>query len=130
MLTLLRIVESVFSSYESEVVSFYKAHSSEIESAVSECPQYSSYETDFNTETLSDVCATGGSGGGSTETGTAASADATTTTDSGSGSSTTSSGSGSSGSSSSVSNNIGPRETGFAAAAVAAAGFLGAVIAL
>lgn len=129
-------LESEFSSYEVEVESFYSVHSSEIESALSQCPSYSTdysslQSTDTDTDYY-DYCSTAGSGGATT--GALSSVSATTTGTKTASTHKTSTAAGgapsSAGSSSVVSQNIGPRETGLIAAAVAAAGFIGVVAVL
>jgi len=94
-----------WNSYENEISSWYTAHSAEVSSALASCP--ASYTSTVG-PCSNAISVTSSGKGGSTAT-TAAS--------------------GSSGADS-ASKNVGPRETGFAAAAIAAAGFLGGLVAL
>jgi hypothetical protein len=94
-----------WNSYESQVSSWYTAHSVEISSALASCP--SDYSTSVGPCSTAINLASSGTGG----------------------SVTTTAASGSSGQGS-PSKNVGPRETGFVAAAIAAAGFLGGIVAL
>jgi hypothetical protein len=96
-------LSSDFSSYESAVASWFAAHSSQIESVMSQCPQFSTPAT------AGSGCSTSAAGG------SGATAAAGTTTG---------------GSASSASKNVGPRETGLTGAALAAAGLFGFVAAL
>ncbi|KAH8911170.1 hypothetical protein BR93DRAFT_964984 [Coniochaeta sp. PMI_546] len=136
-------ISAEFSSYESQALSWFTAHSSELYSALSQCPQYSSVAGGAG-DSAPPVC-TAGTGGGSgsgsgSGAGTTTTTDASTTTTktsgttsatgSGSGSSAGSSSTTSAGAASTQSKNAGPRETGFVAGAVAVAGFLGVVAAL
>lgn len=143
-------VSAAFSSYESEALSWYTQHSSEIFSALSQCPQYSSVAAGGGGAPAVCTGHAGGAGvGGGSATTTGGGDDTTTSTDAAGKASTTttpkttgtasptgskSSGSGSSatsaGAASTKSTNAGPRETGFVAGAVAVAGFLGVVAAL
>lgn len=124
---------SAFSSYETAVSSWANDHMSDISSALSACPAASSYSS------LTDLgsCSTGA--GKATGTGdinitaatTQSGGDVTGTPGGDNGSNGGNGGNGSSGSGgSSVSKAAAPRETGFVAGAIAAAGFLGAVAAL
>jgi uncharacterized membrane protein YgcG len=122
---------SQFTSYEMAVRSWYDQHSSEFISALSACPQFSSL-----TDAGPSVCTTPAvGGGGSGGSGGQGGGGAKTTANGGSGSGgggragDTATGAGATGATG-TSKNAGARETGFVAAAVAAAGFLGAVAAL
>lgn len=136
-------ISAAFSSYESEALSWYTAHSSELDAALSQCPQYSSVAGGAG-DSAPPVCTggtgsgVGGSGAGATTTTDSAGQASTTTTAKTSGTTNTGSAGTSSGASSTTSagaastqsKNAGPRETGFVAGAVAVAGFLGVVAAL
>ncbi|RKU48849.1 hypothetical protein DL546_007655 [Coniochaeta pulveracea] len=152
-------LSSAFKSYESEAVSWYSAHSSELSSALSQCPQYSSVASGGAIPT--NFCTGGGGGAGltssdagtsgtmTTEAGTETTGSAETTVAAGSsgaagttggaettgasGSKTSSGASGSktsSASSTSATPNAGHRENGLVGAVVAAVGFVGVVAAL
>lgn len=109
----------VYQTYESSIFSWFTAHSSAIYSALSQCPAYTSNIAQ------SPVCTSALPGAGGAGSGPAA-----TTTAAGSGATGAGSGSGSGSSGSTATKNAGPKETGFVAAAVAAAGFIGAIAAL
>ncbi|OIW28661.1 hypothetical protein CONLIGDRAFT_389627 [Coniochaeta ligniaria NRRL 30616] len=127
-------IAPAFSSYESEALSWFTAHSSELFSALSQCPQESSAVGG----STPDIC-TGGAGGGggagkTTTTDAAGNAGTTTkgtgTTAAATGSAGTAGTSTGAGAAASTHSNAGPRETGFVAGAVAVAGLLGVVAAL
>lgn len=133
-------ISAAFSSYESEALSWYTAHSSDLDAALSQCPQYSSVAGGSG-DSAPPVCTggsgVGGSGAGATTTTDSAGQVSTTTTAKSSSGTGTSAGAGSgassttsAGAASTQSKNAGPRETGFVAGAVAVAGFLGVVAAL
>lgn len=105
--TLTGSLSSEYASYTSEVMVWYTSHSSELLAALSSCSELSQYATGI------PVCstATGGSAAKTTGTGTATSAKST-------------------GTATSATKNFAARETGFVAAAMAAAGFVGVVAAL
>lgn len=119
-------ISAAFSSYESAAVSWYSAHSSEIFSALSQCPQYSAVATaGAGGGAAPPLCtngAGGGGAGGATVTNTQNAGTITTGT-----STATTTGNAAGGSST---KNASPRETSFVGAAIAAAGFLGVVAAL
>ena len=127
-------IESAVSSYVSAVEDWYSSHSSEIESALSECPTYSGVgESSFG----GDVCSTGIIGGGGTAATTTAddatttgkTTKATTTGAATTGAATTATGTTTAGAAQAT--NAGNRETGgVAAAAMAVVGVLGVVAAL
>jgi hypothetical protein len=105
-------ISSDFYVYESSVVSFFSSHSSQILSAVSACPTLTSLVVNPTCSTKTSGGASGGSGGATaTATGTA------TATKTSSPSNVSSAGA-----------NMGPRETGIAAALIAAAGAIGAAV--
>ncbi|KAB5555090.1 infection structure specific protein [Coniochaeta sp. 2T2.1] len=139
-------LSSAFSSYESEALSWFSEHSAEIEDALSDCPLYSSLAPGDGDAPV-DVCTerVGGGGGQVTTTreegddddtkttdaaGTTTRTTAGRTTGTGTTSTPTGSGTGAGQVASTQSGNVGPRETGFVAGAVALAGFLGVVAAL
>ncbi|TPX11758.1 uncharacterized protein E0L32_007495 [Thyridium curvatum] len=132
-------IKPVFSSYESQVISWAKQHEGELSSALSKCPQYASLATEAN------ICTTaiGGGAGGSGGSASAKTTDSSKTSSAGAGGSSSAAGgkSGSSSSStgatptgaagsSSTSKAAAAQETGFVAAVIAAVGFVGAVAAL
>lgn len=130
-------IKPVFSSYESQVISWAKQHEGELSSALSKCPQYASLATEAN------ICTTAiGGAGGSGGSASAKTTGSSKTTSAGAGGSSSAAGgkSGSSSStgatptgaagSSSTSKAAAAQETGFVAAVIAAAGFVGAVAAL
>lgn len=137
-------LSSAFSSYESAAVSWYSAHSSELASALSKCPQYSSVAGGGATPT--DFCTSGGGGAGltsadagttgtmTTEAGAGTTGGAETTAAAGTtGAAGTTDASGSmtsSAASTSATPNAGHKENGLVGVAVAAAGFLGVIAAL
>ncbi|OAA66809.1 hypothetical protein SPI_01385 [Niveomyces insectorum RCEF 264] len=139
-------ISSALKSYESDVSTWFDSHSAAIESALSQCPEYSSYGDLGGSSIGSDVCSTGapgGSGAGGSDSGPTTTADKTgtkttagtggsTATGTGSGSDSGSgSGSGSGATTTSATPNAGPRETALAGAAIlAAAGVFGAMVAL
>jgi hypothetical protein len=115
-------------------MSWYSAHSSDLSSALSQCPQYSSIASGGATPT--DICTSGaGAGLTSVVAGTTAGAGTTggaeTTAAAGtSGAAGTTGSTTSSGASTSATGNAAHKESGFVGAAVAAAGFLGVIAAL
>ncbi|KAB5513086.1 hypothetical protein GE09DRAFT_637596 [Coniochaeta sp. 2T2.1] len=140
-------LSSAFSSYESQALSWFSEHSDALEDALSNCPLYSSLVPGDGDAPV-DVCTegSGGRGGGGQVTTTKEEGDddntkitdavGTTTrttgrtTGTGTTSTPTGSGTGAGQVASTQSGNVGPRETGFVAGAVALAGFLGVVAAL
>jgi hypothetical protein len=148
-------LDGPFSTYESQVLSWYDANSAAFQSLISACSALTS-GIDTSTPAVCTGGVAGGSGGsgaaggssGSTATVTTAGSSSSSTSTSGSGSSGSgsgsgsgssgsgNSGSGSSGSSSSASasgtatKNAGAQETALVSAAMLAAGFLGVVAAL
>jgi hypothetical protein len=117
-----------FSTYQSQVMSWFGAHSSELYAALSQCPIATKFATAV------PVCTNTAAGAPKPATNTAGMTTSTTAaTSAGTGSAvggSTSTASGASGASTSATKNVGARETGMVAAAIAAAGFLGAVAAL
>jgi hypothetical protein len=107
-----------YASYSSAAIAWYTSHSSELLGALSSCAELSQYATEI------PVCSTVTGGSVAATTGTATGAKSSGTS--------TATGAKSSGTSTatSVAKNFAARETGFVAAAVAAAGFVGAVAAL
>ncbi|KAI2619897.1 infection structure specific protein [Hypoxylon sp. NC1633] len=104
---------SQFSSYTSEVVDWYASHSAQLQSVLAPCSSLASYLTLKVPICTSSAQSTSAAVEGTGPTSTAESSGETTT------------------SSSTVTPNAAPRETGLVGiAAVAAAGFLGAVAAL
>jgi hypothetical protein len=116
---------SAFSSYESAVSSWYSAQSSVIDSALSACPEYSS-DWDY----VTSFCGSATTTTTGTDTPASNAASATATGNSTTFTSVTGTATRGSATSTFATANAGPRETGFIAGVVAAAGFLGAVAAL
>jgi len=120
------------SSYQTVALSFISAHSSELSSIASACPDATSLLDGLDVATL--TCGAGSTGTGVTTATSGAGGSGATPTSGAGGSGTTgttgSAGGAGSASSTSKSTAGAARETGFVAAAVAAAGFLGAVAAL
>lgn len=106
-------LSSDYASYSSEVISWYSSHESDLVSALSACPELSSYAS------LLPVCSTAYSGALSSiaaqTTGTATSSTATNTP-------------GAAGDSTSTTDNAAPRETGMALAAMAGFGLFAAAM--
>lgn len=132
-------IAPAFSSYETEVLSWYSAHSAEVSSALSECPQFSSSPAMCSGS--SAVVVVGSSS--AMNSGSASATNTAQTTETTSTGTTSSTGSKSSGSASqtgstttsasaaaSHTQNAGSRETGFVAGVVAVAGLVGVVAVL
>ncbi|KAK3318154.1 hypothetical protein B0H66DRAFT_226433 [Apodospora peruviana] len=129
-------VAPVYSSYSSEVVSWFGEHSSAIFSALSQCPMYSSFIDQGGIDVCTSVLV-GGAGGGSTPASTTVDAAPSQTGANGSGAAaptdaapTTPAGGAGAATTTTPVKAFAARETGFVGAAVAAVGFLGVVAAL
>ncbi|KAJ4292880.1 hypothetical protein N0V88_005540 [Collariella sp. IMI 366227] len=125
-------VESAFSSYMSEISSWWGENSDEFSAALSKCPEGQSTEYDLQAVLTCDGSENGAGGAGAATT---TSADKPAETGGSTGGTDSGSGSGNDNNNNNNNNNGGDknaahRETGFMGAAVALAGVLGAVIAL